>query len=119
MRKVLGIKCAYESRVSNATVRAKAKHPAAMALLRKRRYMLFRRILRAPLDHPLRACCFVPNTFYPVNDFHVRRVGRPSKEWLKEMIPDVIAFFGSLELASEHAADKLHWKSVVSQKLGY
>jgi len=119
LRKILGIKSAYISRVSNAIVREKAHHPAATAILRKRRYMLLGKVLRSPSDHPLRTCCFVPGTHYPINDFYVRRVGRPSHEWVKQMISDVNVVFGSIEIASDLAADKLHWKRVVSQKLGF
>ena len=119
LRKILGFKSAYESRISNATVREKAKHPAASAILRKRRYLLLGRVLRSPPDHPLRTCCFVPGTLIPYNDFYVRRVGRPSKEWLKQMLGDVMGVFGSLESAYTYAADKIHWKKVVSEKLGF
>ena len=59
------------------------------------------------------------NTFVPLNDFYVRRVGRPSKEWLKQMVEDVCALFGSVDLANDLAADKLRWQRIVSQKLGY
>ena len=119
LRKVLGIKTAYVSRVSNAAVLAKAKHQSASAILRKRRFAILGKVLRAPPSHPLRMCCFVPNTLYPLNDFYVRRVGRPSKEWVKQMLTDALTLFGSMECACAHAANKLHWKSVVSEKLGY
>ena len=45
------------------------------------------------------------NTLYPINDFYVRRVGRPSKEWVKDFIADVKAVFGSLERACELPTD--------------
>ena len=119
LRNNVGIKPAFVSRVSNEAVRAKAHHQAASAILRKRRFMLFGKVLRSEPDHPMRTCCFVPDTLYPLNDFYVRRVGRPSKEWVKDMVSDVCATFGSLESASEHAAYKAHWKGVVSEKLGF
>ena len=119
LRKILGIKCAYVSSVSNAVVRAKAQHPAATAILRKRRLIFFGRVLRTPSDHPLRTCCFIAGTLIPLNDFYVRRVGRPSKEWLKQVIEDVCALFASSHVANYLAAGKRHWQRAVSEKLGY
>ena len=115
----MGIKPAFVSRVSNEAVHLKAKHRAASEILRKRRLMLVGRVLRSPPNHPIRTCCFLPNTLYPLNDFYVRRVGRPSKEWMKQVMPDICTMFRSLEEASAHTVDKNHWKRVVSEKLGF
>ena len=115
----MGIKPAFISRVSNAGALAKARHEAASQILRKRRFIFSGRILRAPSDHPLRACCFVPGTFFPLNDYYVRKAGRPNKEWMKTMIPDICAVFGTIEHASELAANKAQWNSAVTQKLGF
>ena len=30
--------------------------------------MLFGEVLRCTPEHPMRTCCFLPNTFYPLND---------------------------------------------------
>ena len=61
----------------------------------------------------------MPHILYPLNDFYVRRVGRPNKEWVKEVMPDVCALFGSLEQASIHAAQKNEWNRIISEKLGF
>ena len=49
----------------------------------------------------------------------MRRVGRPSKEWVREVIQDTILVFGSMEFASASAQNKPSWNSALTDKLGF
>ena len=115
----MGIAPPYISRVSNISVLAKASHVTATEILKKRRLQLFGKILRCPGDHPLRNACFVANIWIPVTDRYVRRVGRPCKEWVKEVMNDTLTLFGCLESAVCHAVDKTTWDAALLGKMGF
>ena len=118
IRKIIGVAPAFVSRISNATVLTTADYPLATKLLLKRRLQLFGKILRLPSVHPLRMACFVPNTLTPVADQYIRRVGRPSKEWVKEAIAETCQRFGSLHQAAALAAQKETWNASLLASLG-
>jgi hypothetical protein len=119
LRKIIGVKPSYISRVSNATVLAKARHRSATELLLKKRLQLFGKVLRSPPEHPLRRACFIPGTLTPITERYVRRVGRPSREWVREAIAEACKFFGSIENASTLAMQKAVWNTALTNKLGY
>jgi hypothetical protein len=119
LRKIVGVLPSYVSRVSNAIVLTRAAHPPATDLLRKKRLQLFGKIRRVDAQHPLKRACFIPGTFVPVTEQYVRRVGRPSKEWVREVIQDTTSLFGSMESASASAQNKASWNSVLTDKLGF
>ena len=106
LRKITGIEPSYISRISNAAVLAKACHLRATDITRKKRLQLFGKILRSEAQHPLRRACFIPNTLIPVTEQFVRRVGRPCKEWVPELIQEAAVCFGSLDAASALAQHK-------------
>ena len=118
IRTILGIKSAYLSRISNKTVLEKACHPAATDMLRKRRLQLFGKVLRSPENHPLHTACFIPGTFVPATDRFVRRVGRPCREWVREMVADAVSLFGSMAQAKELAKQKATWNEILFKRLG-
>ena len=119
IRKILGIKPAFISRVSNAAVLERAHHRAASEILRKRRLLIIGKVFRAPPGHPMRSCCFIGSSTHPASEQFVRRVGRPSKDWTTEVLTDVIALFGSVACANEIAQDCLRWKQALRHKLGF
>ena len=119
LRKIVGVPPLYISRVSNAAVLAKAQHTIATDLLLKKRLQLFGKVLRVGSLHPLKRACFIPDTLTPVTDQYVRRVGRPAKEWVKEVIQESVSLFGNIEYASAVAQDKPTWNEALSQKLGF
>ena len=80
---------AFISRVSNASVLKKSGHKAATDLLGKRQLQLLGKILRTTDGHPLKAVSFCPG-FRPATDRFVRRIGRPSKEGIPEMVKKAI-----------------------------
>ena len=119
IRKITGIPPAYLSRVSNKEVLHRAGHRPATELLRKKRLQLFGKVLRSPEGHPLRASCFMRGTTLPATDQYVRRIGRPCREWARELIADSCALFGNLVAAQEAALHKTTWSAALSQRLGF
>ena len=119
LRKIVGVQPSYISRISNATVLAKAAHTLASDLLRKKQLQLFGKVLRVDSQHPLKRACFIPQTLIPVTDQYVRRVGRPSKEWVREIMQDAISLFGNMSTASAAAQDKPIWNQSLAEKLGF
>ena len=113
VRKIIGVKPAYISRVSNGDVLKRSGHTQASLTLRSRRLQLFGKVLRAPSGHPLRQACFVDDTLHPLADLYVRRVGRPSQEWTKQVLKDCIRFFGSIQNASQAAQNKSVWDDII------
>jgi hypothetical protein len=75
VRKIVGIKPAFISRVPNVQVVAKADHRAAMATLRKRQLQLWRKVVRASAQNPMHKVCCIGNTCFPATDQYVRRIG--------------------------------------------
>jgi len=117
IRRIIGVPLSYVSRVSNAIVLARASYPLATSLLQKRRLQLLGKILRCDGTHPLRASVFVPHTTIPATDSFIRRVGRPSKEWVKEVCEEAAVLFGSLEAAMTKTLEKDLWNAALSEKL--
>ena len=109
----------YISRISNAVVLAKAAHTAAGDLLRKKQLQLFGKVLRVDDQHPLKHACFIPKTFLPITDRYVRRVGRPSKEWVRELVQETISLFGDMSVANAAAQCKSTWNELLAVKLGF
>ena len=93
IRKILGIKPAFISRVSNKDVLGKAGHQAASEMLRRRRLQLLGKIFRQPAPHPLRKACFIGDTSGLATDQYIRRRGRPAKEWTKLTLDDARRLF--------------------------
>merc|ERR1712118_648026 len=58
---------------------------AASKLLLKRQLQLFGKIVRKALDHPLYNVSFITDSWTPLVGCHVRRKGRPHKEWIPEI----------------------------------
>ena len=119
IRKIIGVKPSYISRVSNKDVLTKAGHRPISELLRKRRLQLLGKVLRAPPDHPLYTACFIPGTLTPATEQFIRRVGRPAKEWVKEVSNDAILLCGSLDAAKTLAQHKRFWTNMLKDKLGF
>ena len=105
------------SRISNDKVLVRAGCPKLTEVLRKRRLQMLGKVVRAPVGHPLRAACFVGSTTHPVNDFYVRRRGRPCKEWPKEVVADACWLFGSMAHVEEMAANIPSWNAALGSKL--
>ena len=111
VRRIIGVKPAFISRVSNVEVLEKAGHRQLTTTLRKRRLQLFGRVLRSPEGHLLRVVSLIPRTLEPATNRYVRRVGRPCREWVPEAIRDCRSIFGSMQNAQVLAIDKQIWNA--------
>ena len=119
LRQILGIKSAYESRVSNAAVLQKAGHPLATDLLAKRQLHLFGKVLRSNSCSPLKKVSFIPGTTTAATDRFVRRVGRPRKEWVREVRALACKHFGCMDSTEnvKVVANPKAWKRAVNDAL--
>jgi hypothetical protein len=107
IRKIIGVKPSFVSRISNASVLSKADHTPTSALLQKRRLQLFGKIVRQPPGHPSRQACFIGDTLIPTTERFVRRVGRPHAEWARVVLQEACQLFGSSHEAGRAAMDRL------------
>ena len=119
LRKILGIKPAFISRVSNAKVLGKAGCFAASKQLQKRQLQLFGKILRCPDAHPLKQASFARNTSLPITDWYVRRRGRPNKEWVPEVKKQALQITDSWESLLALSANKIAWNNILSSHFGF
>ena len=117
LRSIFGIKPAFISRISNAHVLERSGHRAASTLLQERQLILLGRVLRAPEGHPLRSAAIAPGTqSRPATDRFVRRVGRPSKEWISDNCTNAIRIFGTMEKAQDAAMCEATWRARVKSE---
>ena len=120
LRRIIGVKPSWLSRVSNESVLKRAEHVAFSKLLSTRQLVWFGKVLRPDANYVLRANSFIEDTFQPTTERYIRRVGRPAKEYVPELSKQVRTLFGSLETAARKASDEASWKLVIKSKiLGY
>jgi len=119
LRKIVGIAPSFYSRVSNASVLATAGCKPISEILRLRRLQQYGKLSRASSDNPIKFVCFIPGSTRPATDRYVRRVGRPAKEWVKEVQQDISSLFGSLHAATALMGSKCQWNAAVKNKLGF
>ena len=117
LRKIIGVKPAYYSRVTNAAVLDRTGHRLAYTLLLRRQMQLFGKVLRSADWHPFRRISFVAGTDHPLISWYVRRRGRPSKEWVPEMIKISAALFGSFDTAKHLASNQKMWNDRIKKSL--
>ena len=111
LRTIVRIKPSYISRVSNAAVLRKSGHRLATDLLQNQQIQLLGRVIRAPEGHPLRTASFIPGTNWPATERYVRRVGRPSAEWVPEMMRIAEDRLGSTRAVVSAAMNKQTWSA--------
>jgi len=85
LRRVLGIKPSYISRVSKQTVLDKSRQVPYSGQLLKQQLLLYDKIARSADASTLRALTFRPGSLEPANNQHIRRVGRPRHEWARQL----------------------------------
>lgn len=74
------------SRISNREVIQQAMHVPATKLLERRQLLQLGKVLRCCPDHPLQQSSFIPGTLTSATSRYVRRVGRPRKKWIPEVL---------------------------------
>ena len=94
LRRILRIPAAFVSRVSNATVLARAGlRPFSQQVLVHQIHLLRKAALAEP-GHPLRKDCFYGSTLSPQIGTFIRRVGRPRQEWTSQLLREGEQRFG-------------------------
>ena len=88
LRKVLGIPAAFISRISNATVFARAGVIPLSNQLLRRQLSLLGKVALSPQGHPLRRDAFVDNTLQPQIGRFIRRQCRPRQDWIAEVMKE-------------------------------
>ena len=111
LRKIIGVKPSFISRISNASVLQRTHHTLSSTQLLKRQLQLFGKVIRSPESHPLRQISFTPGTELPLTSRYIRRKGRPAKEWIPEMVRHSTALFGTFADAKQQALDKAAWNN--------
>ena len=102
LRRILGIRPAYYSRVSNKSV---------LEIAMQRPLNFNGRIARAPDNDPLRMLTFCPGSRQAATSRYIRRAGRPRNEWatqMQELAIRIAASFESLENMIRNAASWNH-----------
>ena len=91
LRRILGIRAAYITHISNAAVRERAKVEPLQCKVRRRQMRLLGHILRRPVDHADRLCLFESDNQLqiPKPPDAVRRVGRPRTVWANTILPTI------------------------------
>lgn len=81
LRKIVGVKPAFVSRISNAAVLERAGQVPFGRQLLKQQLLLYGRVARSPDSDVLRQLTFAPGTLQAATSRYIRRVGRPRNEW--------------------------------------
>ena len=97
LRQVLNIQPAFVSRVSNEQVLRQADTRKASELLSKAQLGQLGKVLRSSSTSPLFKVSFFGHCWQPAVNRFVRRVGRPRKEWVPEVLANGIRLAGGLE----------------------
>ena len=85
LRLMLGIKCAYISRISNNRVREIAGVRMFSESVTAIQVKLLRQVLRDPSKAVLRDAAFQKGSLTPLTDAFVRRIGRLRQNWTDEV----------------------------------
>ena len=116
--RIAGIPPSFVSRVPNAAVLHRARCNAASDMLvRTTPALLFGKVLRSPLDHPLHISAFIPGALQPATSMYVRRVGRPRQEWVSEVSSRVFEYFGGHHEVTRLVHDPAVWYRTVRQAI--
>ena len=110
LRKVLGVKSAYISRVSNSDILRMAGHTQASELLLSAQLVQFGKAMRAPQSSPLHRAGWTGGTDEPAVSYYVRRVGRPRKEWVPTVLNEARRRNASGTPIRDLARDESMWK---------
>ena len=95
LRRLLRIPAAFISRVSNASVHARADVPRFSDQFLKQQLLMFGKVALAPPGSHLRMSCFVGDSLSPQIGRFVLKVGRPRQNWTCELLKESIARFGN------------------------
>ena len=114
---ITGIPPSFISRVPNTAVLHRARCSAASDMLVQRQMLLFGKVLRSPLDHPMHVSAFIPGSLQPATSRYVRRVGRPRREWVSEVRSSVFQHVGGHREVTRLVHDPSVWYRAVRQAI--
>jgi hypothetical protein len=97
LRRIFSIQPSFISRVPNAEVLAVAQQPKLSTILLRRQRLLFGKIARLPVGHPMRSSTFTGASLTPAVEQYVRRVGRPKDNWTRKLLNEALAICASYE----------------------
>ena len=115
LRSILSIAPSQYSRVSNEAVREKAALKSASKQLREQQLIFLGKVLRSDLDSVLQTVSFTPGTMQPTTCAYIRRVGRPRKEWIAEVLPEALRLAGGEQNLRDVVQRKAYWKRLVKK----
>lgn len=113
LRTVLRVLPSQFSRISNAIVRQMAECKSASGLVREQQLIFLGRVIRADPDNVLQTVSFTPGTMQPTTSRYIRRVGRPRKEWIAEVLPNALHLAGGEQNLRALVQRSAYWKRLV------
>ena len=113
LRKILGIKSAYWSRVSNHRVLVKLNAVTLSTLLLEQQLLLFRNLFDLPDEDIRRQMVFQAGSAELRGLVNKRRRGRPRLSWASELQKHVLQIVRDPELTARDLKDKKGWKEQV------
>ena len=117
LRKILGIKASYISRVSNDRVRARAERRKLSWEIRRSQLALLGKVLFDTDKAILKEVTFCADSLTPLTNAWVRRVGRPRDEWTNQLLKISQRLAGSMEAWYLAATCQKLWKELVVDKV--
>ena len=115
LRTIWGIKPAYISRVSNASVLQITGQRPLTDLLQKQQLLLYGRVARQSDANLMRAATFGPGSLRAAVDTHIRKVGRPRLAWgwATEVGMVALQAAGGFQRLEETIRSESAWRDVV------
>ena len=87
--------------------------------LLKQQLLQFGKTLRAPPSSSLFTSAFHPHTKQPIVSHYIRRVGRPSKEWVPEILKQAWCIFGGTLQVQNFNTSKDAWNNALFNHFGF
>ena len=115
LRKILGIKPAYFSRVSNKEVLRLSGQKLFTTQLLRQQLLLYGRIARSADTDFLRQLTFCPGSLRPATDRYVRRRGRPRNEWASMLQKEALKLIPSFSRLESNIKNEIAWLHTVLQ----
>ncbi|CAE8642492.1 unnamed protein product [Polarella glacialis] len=114
LRKVMGVKHSFYSRVTNQSILQQAGSQKLSVILLKRQLQLLHHIALTPEGDILRNSVFQPNTFAVREPTGPKPRGRPRNTWAKEVLKHAISAAGGQQaLAQLWHASKATWRNTI------
>ena len=117
LRKILGIRPAYYSRMTNRRVLEMANQVLYTTQLLKQQLILYGKIARSGPDDALRKVTFCPGSLRPIAEKYLRKVGRPRSEWASKLYPEAVRVAGSAAQLDTLLSSAENWRAKVGEVL--